>query len=138
MCGRCFGSVFLKLLLSKCVLACCKGHYRPVANSMSFIRCPAIDCRLKHLTRKFSTTMLEVDAGKAAVTSNRIAIPITEKLVFAFDGVKTRWNMAPVRIHRADLAKHCKGARGTGQCIPAYWLAILSARVRFSFASVRQ
>src|SRR5262249_20210360 len=79
-----------------------------------------------------------VDVRKAAVASNRIAIPITEKLVFAFDGVKTRWNTAPVRIHRADVAKHCKGARGPGQCIPAYWLAILSARVRLRFASVRQ
>ena len=56
--------------------------------------------------------MLEVDVRKAAVASNRIAIPITENLVFAFDGVKTRWKTALVRIHRADLAKHCKGARG--------------------------
>src|SRR5262245_26536985 len=69
---------------------------------MNRIRRPAIDRRLKHLVRKFSTTMLEVDARKAAVTSNRIAIPITENLVFAFDGVKTRWKTAPVRIHRTS------------------------------------
>src|SRR5262245_52662674 len=96
MCGRCFGSVLLKLSLSKCVLVCCKGHYRPVANSMNRLSRPAIDCWLERSPRKFSTTMLKVDVCEFVITGNWIAVLAAKNPVFAFDGIKAWWKMGLV------------------------------------------
>src|SRR6516165_5729878 len=72
--------------------------------------------------------MLEVNALKHIATSDWPAVPLAKNLVFAFDGVKTRWNTGLISIHRADLAKHCKFAFGNRAVHPMGWPSCPSSR----------
>src|SRR5262249_4202402 len=109
-----------------------------MANSMNRFSRPAIGCWLKHSPRKFTTTMLKVNFCKPVVANDWPAVPVAKNLVFAFNGIKTWWKTGLVAFHRADLAKHYRDAPGNGWWIPAYLMAILSARDRVRFGSVRQ
>src|SRR6516165_1058070 len=74
--------------------------------------------------------MLEVNALKRIATSDWPAVPLAQNLVFAFDGVKTRWNTRLISIHRADLAKRCKFVFGNRAAHPMGWPSYPSSRAR--------
>jgi hypothetical protein len=105
---------------------------------MNRIRRPAINRPFKHLTRKFSTTILKVNFCKTVVTNDWPTVPVAKNLVFAFNGIKAWRKTGLVAFHRADLAKHRKGAPGNRQVHPGLSDGHLSARDRVRFASVGQ
>ena len=84
--------------------------YGPVTNAMNGIGSghPAIDDELKPSTRKFATTILEINSCKFVVTNDRPAVLFAETLVFTFDTIETGRKTTLTFFHRVHLAKHRK------------------------------
>jgi len=72
--------------------------------------------------------MLELNVCKPAVTSDWPTVPVAKKPVFTFDGIKT-WRKTGLLLFHRVASRSTAGVHAEpGRCIPAFRIAVLSAR----------
>jgi hypothetical protein len=71
------------------------------------------------VTRKFPTTILEINFCKLVVTNYWPAVLFAKTPVFTFDGIETGRKTTLASFHRVHLAKHRKLDAETGRRVLA-------------------